>query len=53
MLTRITIYDKRYVDMTAKKQHCRVSAVKREGTDPKNLHVTAMVVDGKWQEVAT
>ena len=53
MLTRITLISKRCVDMTAKKQHCRVSAVKREGPSAKDLRVTAMVVDGKWQEVAT
>ena len=53
MLTRITLIGKRCVDMTAKKQRCRVSAVKREGPSAKDLRVTAMVVDGKWQEVAT
>ena len=53
MLTRITLISKGTVDMTAKKQCCRVSAVKREGPSAKDLRVTAMVVDGKWQEVAT
>ena len=53
MLTRITLIGKRCVDMTAKKQHCRVSAIKREGPSSKNLRVTALVVDGKWQEAAT
>ncbi len=53
MLTRITLISKGTVDMTAKKQRCRISAIKREGPSPKSLCVTAMVVDGKWQEVAT
>ncbi len=51
MLTRITLISKGTVDMTAKKQCCRVSAVKREGPSAKDLRVTAMVVDGKWQNI--
>ena len=52
MLTRITLIGKRYVDMTAKKQHCRISAIKREGVSAKELRATAMVVNGKWQDIA-
>ena len=48
MLTRITLIDERCVNMTAKKQHCRISAVKREGPSAKDLRITAMVVDAKY-----